>query len=242
MRVDSGAWKTAKNGGYIHRLTDAPITFVPVARRPAPEKASTLDCVALQERFTHDLIYDDLVKLAKYLGVTDTSLLQLGIGYDEKQGAFTFPMSLPFVGIVGFRVRNWDGDKWSVTGSRNALFIPSHVPDGMLFIVEGPTDVAALLTVGLAAIGRPSNTGGAEDVVKFCGAIRPPRQIVILHDRDAPGSTAEKLTEQGASKLAAQLNGASVMCPPRHKDVRAWVNAGGKKSTILCVAEAGRIK
>ena len=35
---------------------------------------------------------------------------------------------------------------------------------GPIYVVEGPSDVAAATALGLLAIGRPSNSGGAEHV------------------------------------------------------------------------------
>ncbi|WP_171475045.1 hypothetical protein [Frigoriglobus tundricola] len=47
-------------------------------------------------------------------------------------------------------------------GSKRGLTLPTGWRDrpGPVFVVEGPTDAAALTAAGLAAVGRPSNAGG----------------------------------------------------------------------------------
>lgn len=238
MRIDVGAERTAKNGGWIHRLSDAPAA----TPRPRPKPAAaapTLPCVEMNDRFKFDLTYQQVIDLASDLGVTDTSLHQLDIGFSEQHGAYTFPMRRGRGDIVGFRLRNMAGEKWAITGSHNGLFIPRHLRGvGPLVIVEGPTDTAALVSIGVDAIGRPSNTGGREDLVAYCRGMRRP--IVILRDRDQPGSIAEHLTDQGASRLAADLqpNQVYICRPPAHKDVRAWVTAGATHDIVMSVLRA----
>jgi len=238
MREDGGAIRTAKNGGWIHRLTEKQ---APRRERPqAPikqAKESTLDCAKLNEKFQFDLTYEILMRLVKKIGVSDTSLLQLDVGYSEEHRAYTFPMRAARGEIVGFRVRNLDGSrKFCVTGSKNALFVPRHMTGtGPLLIVEGPTDAAALVTIGFDAIGRPSNTGGADLIVEYCRGIR--RDIVLLHDRDDAGSAAERTTEFGARRLAELLqpNDVYVTCPPRAKDARQWVLDGATHDDVSYV-------
>jgi len=66
-------------------------------------------------------------------------------------------MSNDFGKIIGIRRRLPNGRKISLTSSKTGLFIPADLsPEGLLLICEGPTDTAAALDLGFAAIGRPN--------------------------------------------------------------------------------------
>ena len=164
-----------------------------------------------------------VVSLAKSLGVSFDSLRALNIGWDGK--AWTFPMRDPSGKVVGIRRRFPDGKKLSVRGGHEGLFYDTAYPTGDIYVCEGPTDTAAMLTIGLQAIGRPSCSGGTKFLVEICAA----RRVVIVADGDAPGL-------RGARELKAQLSNATVIVPPdRSKDVRAWVNAGATKNDVLAM-------
>jgi len=223
MRVESSI---RSNGGYIHRLNDA----VPLPKRKNTPK-STTDFERLAQQFSRGTDPDAIEELADELGVDPDSLIRLGTGWDGE--AWTFPMKDASGRIVGIRRRLPDGKKLSVKGSRSGLFIPSGVAqNGTLYVAEGPTDCAALLSLGLNTIGRPSCTGGVELCKQFCIGHR---DIVIVADADKPG-------RDGARALARELTGVCesvrVIEPPEpHKDARAWAVAG---ATRLDIEEAVR--
>ena len=85
--------------------------------------------------------------------------------------------------IVGIRLRNAYGEKWAVTGGRNALFVPSAPVQKRCYICEGPTDTAALLSLGLFAIGRPSCNEGAAMLAALLPRLGV-REAVIAGDHD----------------------------------------------------------
>jgi len=116
-----------------------------------------------------------------------------------------------------------------VRGGREGLFLPEGEPAECLFLPEGPTDTAALLSLGFFAVGRPSCQGGVSHAVGYVRRHRP-RQVVVVADADTPG-------QDGARRLAAVLRALArdvrlLMPPPPHKDVRDWVRDGATKQDI----------
>jgi hypothetical protein len=105
---------------------------------------------------------------------------------------------------------------------------------GPVLLVEGGSDTAAGLTMGLCAIGRPSNTGGIDHLAQLLAAIPADHLIVVVGEND------ERVNEHGvqifpgrdgaistAQTLAERL-GRPVLCalaPAGAKDARAWLNA-----------------
>ena len=98
-----------------------------------------------------------------------------------------------------------------------------------LFIAEGESDTAALLSIGLDAIGRPGCRGGSRLVLRFVRDAHP-REVVIVADADEAGL-------DGARHLARSLTPYSravrVFVPPSEDgDARAWVREGATASDV----------
>lgn len=171
-------------------------------------------------------------RFAEQLGVAVESLRRLYVGYDGQ--ALTFPMRRPDGFICGIRRRFPDGRKLSVRGGREGLFIPMQLADtGPLVVTEGPTDCAALLSLGFAVVGRPSCTGGTEYVKQLARG----RDTVVAADGDEPG-------QRGAISLAQELNricpSVTIIIPPAaFKDARAWLQAGATRQDIESTIAAG---
>lgn len=233
MRVESP--KPCKSGGWFHNLRE------PIIYKPVPKKSKSVpvqDFTALNSQYVDNLIHID--RLAEELGVSARSLERLDVGWN---GNYTFPMRNGREGIIGIRIRGSKG-KWCVTGSRQGLFWPEGVYSGSdypLVIAEGPTDVAALLTMGFDAIGRPSCMGGTEHVIEFLKGRR--RDVTILSDKDPPKERPDGSVwypgQEGAARLSQAIlpyvRSLKVVKPPFHKDVRAWHNAGATRETLLAV-------
>ena len=150
--------------------------------------------------------------------------------------------------IIGIRIRGPKG-KWCVPGSRQGLFWPEGVYSGSdypLVICEGPTDCAALLTMGFDAIGRPACMGGTEYVIEFLKGRR--RDVVIMADKDEakhrPDGSVWFPGQEGAARLGQAIlpyvHSLKIVKPPFHKDVREWLRAGATKETLLVVVENTR--
>ena len=172
-----------------------------------------------------DKIYRGWVKAealsahARSLGVSVDSLDVLSIGFADGD-RWAFPMRDASDRIIGIRFRDArTAEKRAYKGSRNGLFIPRSfwtIWIDSVVVCEGPTDCAALLSVRLNAIGRPSALTGAAMLVSLCKG----HAVTIVADGDEVG-------RNGAEQLAAKLDNARIVHPPAGiKDARAWVGAG----------------
>lgn len=250
MRIQSP--KPVPNGGWIHRLNGCqPVDFRENPHYSAKNAGLWVKYLTHAPDFSQlNSQYRQAVQLdipAKRLGVSGEALHRIGIGYDGKN--YTFPMVDNDIRIVGIRIRADSGKKWSVKGSKNALFKPAgvHCDDSLLVICEGPTDCAALLTLGFNAIGRPSCLGGVKYIIPFLRA-GPRREVVIMADRDEPkrlpNGSLWRPGYDGAMKLARQVkwltDGVKVVKPPRHKDIRRWLIAGATKDTVQAIINNSR--
>jgi len=238
MRVESP--KPCKSGGWFHHLRE------PVQYTPAPKKAEPVpvkDFTALNSQYVDNLLHID--KLAEKLGVSVRSLERLDTGWN---GNTTFPMRDGRERIIGIRIRSSRG-KWCVPGSRQGLFWPEGVYSGSdypLVICEGPTDCAALLTMGFDSIGRPSCTGGTDYVVEFLKGKR--RDVIIMADKDEPKQRPDGSVwypgQEGAARLSQAVlpyvKSLRVIKPPFCKDVREWYRAGATRESLLSVIQNTR--
>lgn len=146
--------------------------------------------------------------------------------------------------VVGIRLRvTATSEKRSLSGGREGAFLPDGIAAGApVWISEGPTDAAALLAVGLTAVGRASATGGADAVVELVRSLRPPA-VVVVADND-PGDK-QHVGQRGAAELALRLallvQDVRVCLPPDGtKDSRAAVIAGARRSDFERAAAMAR--
>jgi AAA domain len=171
------------------------------------------------------------------------AVLRIGFLPDDPAGpACTFPECDGAGRIIGLNRRYGDGRKQCVVGSHRGLTIPNgwRDRDGPLLLPEGASDVFALTALGLAAVGRPSNTGGVEHLIELLRDVPPERSIVVIGEYDTkpdgkwPG-------RDGAVKVAAQLHERLnrpvqwVLPPAGAKDVRRWVQV--QKLDVTCADE-----
>ncbi|HMF56750.1 MAG TPA: toprim domain-containing protein [Pyrinomonadaceae bacterium] len=217
MRVESDC--QTRNSGWLHKSNDV----IPVYTKPkVVEVEQTIDVESLWLKWFEATDYKRMGILAAELGVTADVLCALGCAWNDQ--AWAFPMKDANDEIVGIRLRGTDGRKWAVKGSKQGLFIPSVDIESTMFIVEGVTDAAAALTLGLYAIGRPSCLGCEEMIVNHIRAHKI-RRAVIVADNDEPG-------QRGAMKLKNHLPVFSCIWTPPTKDLREFVNLGGNSLLI----------
>ncbi|QDT13053.1 primase-helicase zinc-binding domain-containing protein [Planctomycetes bacterium K23_9] len=171
-------------------------------------------------------------ELSNHLGISESSLRSLCVGYSTDYQATTWPMRNSQGDVVGIRLRSTvDDKKWSVRGSRSGLFLSrNHRPDGeRVFIVEGPSDLAAALDLEIACIGRPSCCGGTHQIGQYLARVGY-RQATIIADRDEAGiagamSLAKRLSMRGVTT--------SVVTVADHaKDLRQWRQKGATKTDV----------
>jgi hypothetical protein len=214
------------DAGWMHPFRDG--ASAPVAsrwERPAEELQPLPDAQAMQLRFVRQG-EQRISLLALSLGVSQDSLRRLGTGWNGS--AWTFPMRNYRHEIVGFRTRLENGQKLAIRGSRSGLFIPSGLDrEEIVWIVEGPSDVAAMLDMGLNAIGRPSCRGCEKEIHRWVRG----RRVVIVSDNDGAGIG-------GAESLEKTLHGSvssveTILPPWGMKDAREVANHGGRRDDWL---------
>lgn len=212
-----------KNGGYWYPDGENKPAFIP---KPKPE-APQIDAAALMNEFRSSTRPEQIARLAIKLGVTTDSLTRTGCAWAAPHKAFAFPMVNGRGNPVGIRLRAESGAKWSVKGGREGIFIPHQIAQHnqrVAYIVEGPTDLAACLTLGLDAIGRPSCRGSVAHTQVTINRLHIQRAILVS-DNDAPGI-------DGAKALADELQipCAAMLLPA--KDMRQFVAYGGSRMVI----------
>lgn len=176
-------------------------------------------------------------RLAFRLGVHPDALDRLGVLHlpadDREEESWAFPERDAVGDIIGISKRYADASKKSAPGSRRGL---TYVEDwrsgsGPIYIVEGGSDVAAGLTLGVRVIGRPSNVGGVEPLADL---LEEPAQageeIIVLGENDQkpnglwPGRDgAQLVAQQLAQRLGVKIRWA--LPPDGAKDLRSWLNA-----------------
>jgi hypothetical protein len=226
MRVAEGSVKTTPNGGYLHRLSPLPQRsycrdFIVHNNRPGRD-----DLPHLADYYSQQALRDPhhIEALAAQLDLPVWTLLKLGAGWSPRRGTYSFPMKSADGTTIGIRLRRKDGGKLAVRGSREGLFLPDNLDQSdRVLISEGPTDCAALLSLGFQTIGRPSCVGGVAHVVDYVTR-HVFGEAVVVSDGDEQG-------QRGAFGLAKTLclyiREVRVITPPAGiKDARAWLNSG----------------
>jgi hypothetical protein len=144
--------------------------------------------------------------------------------------------------VAGIRLRAENGSKFAKTGSHQGLFIPDgEIPDQLtdLAVTEGPTDCAAMLDLGMWALGRPACRGMEAEITEICRG----RRVVVLSDYDEakirPDGTKWYPGQEGAAALCAAIKGKArslkLVFPLRGKDARAWLAAGATPDILRVV-------
>lgn len=237
MRVQSSRLFTLKDGtpGWIHGINGE----LPKIHKEVRIKAETIDAGAMLEKARKTTTADQINRLSVQLGVRASSLLELGVAFgnwtewkDRKRrdySAWWFPMRDGNGRVVGLRARDWNGSKWTVTGSIGGVFHPYCEPDKTVWLPEGATDCAALRSLNLFSIGRPSNTGGAmviKQIVERLGI----RQAVILGDTEpdkvTPDGRGFNPGYDGAESLSRQLTIPHCVLYLPCKDIREAMKRG----------------
>ncbi len=197
-------------------------------RRPRniiPEAtAADSSWTAMQSSFRLQADDTRLEQLASELAVTVASLRSIGVGWCSDRRVWTFPERNGEQAICGILRRSPSGDKYAVKGGHRGLTLPSHWrhSDKCLHICEGASDVAAAVSVGMRAIGRPGLRGGFNDLAILLKG--EPAEIVMVADNDTDG-----VGRNGAGKLAQRLSDflkrpINVMAPPKQfKDLREFL-------------------
>jgi hypothetical protein len=191
--------------------------------------------------------HEAIERLAWQLGVSTTSLEQIGVGWTPEgqddydpdlilPERFLFPEMDADENVIGINARPWPrGEKRQIWGGRRGIVydlaeVVGLGADDVLLIVEGASDVAAAMTIGLYAIGRPNNTGGADLVAELIRKHAPPgAKWVIVGENDQkedgkwPGREGAIKVAGEVAQLLGQGEGHWCLPPANVKDLRGWL-------------------
>ncbi len=257
-----------RDGGVIFRFQgDSPPRPRPnkTTRRAGSDARQTLGWGAEAARCVKSLSSKRRGLLAAALGTHIETLAALDAGWAESAdlrtwkasgqgwkenppaGAFTFPERDGAGNVIGVSLRAEDGRKGFPAGAKRGLIVPSAMAElpGPVLIVEGASDVAAFLTLGVCSVGRPSNSGGAEHLA----ALLADREVIVVGENDQkpdgawPGKEGAKAVA-GRLALSWDRNVRWTLPPAEVKDIRAWlyaqVSAGLNLSDPVACRDAGK--
>ncbi len=172
--------------------------------------------------------------VAEKLGVSVVALRRLMVGWSSEECATSWPLRNGHGEIIGIRFRKIsNGAKWSLKGGRNGLaYDPFLLQSGnfnRLWIAEGQSDTAALLSAGVTAVGVPNASSGLSYLDDLCHRLLP-SEIILVADQDRAGEVSARNLAQHLFKFAP----IKIVTPPGgHKDVRDWMKAGGTTRDLL---------
>lgn len=157
-------------------------------------------------------------KLAGKLNLPSSVFIKMDIRMDGD--VFCFPMYNAQRQIIGIKKRNLNGRKWCVRHSKLGIYLPRHFSASQgVYICEGESDTAAMLSKGYNAIGRASATSCKailRELLKDCP------EITIISDYDPHG-----LGYKESCKLAKVFERhVHIVLNRDYKDIREWINSG----------------
>lgn len=171
------------------------------------------------------------------MGVTPGAWTAIGAKSDGR--SWIIPERNGLGEIVGASIRAPDGGKSFKPGGHRGLTLAWPLPsyagssaDCPIYVVEGASDTAAGLVLGLVTVGRPSASARPDELKLLLQG----RHVCIIADNDPAG-------QSGASSLGAALTGHTesvrIISPPKGvKDLREWVLAGGTAEVITAAMRA----
>ena len=258
-RVES-PYVARSGSGWIHRLRDVEKkvkvrgegeqwkgkSFFQHQPLTTNHQSPTLDFGRVHGGYEGDAV---LVEgLATTLGVDDEALKALDVRFNPFEECWSFPMRDDEGKIVGLRFRELGGSKkWSAKGSKDGLFYATKgfaredasKSGRELVIVEGPSDTAAAMSLGLSVVGRSSCQTGAVLLRALIRRVRP-QVVTIVADNDCPGIKGAELL---AGHLVCLRPVRLLVVPHPYKDLRAWYLKGGLTPKLFAdVASAQKWK
>lgn len=165
------------------------------------------------------------------LGVSPESWKALGAVWSDKKNAWMLPFRDEAFAIVGFQFRAPSGFKWTMEGSHLGLFIPRAKVEDEVYIAEGASDCAALLTLGVYAIARPAAFACHEMLKAFIEQQKIKRAVIVADFDPQWQKERKRIASPGvesALKLRLRLScETKIVVPPNGaKDIREALRAG----------------
>jgi len=226
----TGSVKKYGEYGYLYLLSSgiqtAEYQLPPVVKKPERSDSELDRLWRPRAEQWRDDGRNEIGRLATKLGVSVAALRELGAGWDGK--AWTFPEKNEAGLIVGVSRRFEDGGKRFARGGRRGLTYSDRWNNGSgpVLIVEGQSDTAAGITLGISTIGRPSNVGGLKMLIPLLRDVDD-RKLIVIGERDRkpdgrwPGMDGCKSIANGLAK-ELQRNVEAKLLPA--KDLRSWLN------------------
>jgi len=207
-------------------------------------KPPAIDWPAKAASHARNLTPERRQELAAAMSLPEWVLGEIQIGYcdvgphkgDDGQPlgpCWTFPETDAARNVIGIVCRYRSGAKKAWPGSRRGLTLPASLladRDGPVLLVEGASDVLAATAMFIAAIGRPSNTGGVDLLADVLRDLPSDRLIITMGECDGK-SDGQWPGRDGAVKTAAALTAKLgrpiewALPPDAAKDVRSWAIA-----------------
>lgn len=161
-------------------------------------------------------------ELAVSLGVSVVALerLRVGCGTTANNAFWTFPERNARGEIIGITRRfetpiNGKNKLLWKGGNRGLSYEDDWSDgDGPIYLVEGASDTAAGLSMGLSVIGRPSNTGGIQHLVELLADVPHHREIVAMGENDQ--KPHESLSDSVKLRHKPDCNGCSICWPGQY--------------------------
>ncbi len=228
------------NGQYLPIHAIKP-TMAPPSK-PVQSESDRLRIALMADVCRHNLTDQGREHLARRLGVVPGSLRQLQVGWCASRRMTTWPMQDGICNIIGLRLRDPNtGAKRSVQGSVAGLFYDPELANiesgARVWIAEGASDTAALLSIGIDAVGIPSAKSGGDLLLELCRRILP-SEIVIMADGDSAGIESARLLRSELVIVA----GVRIIQPPNGvKDAREWINRGASRIDLELKASAAEV-
>jgi phage/plasmid primase-like uncharacterized protein len=210
--------------------------------KPVQSESDRLRVALMADVCRRNLTDEGREHLAKRLGVVPESLRQLQVGWCASRCMTTWPMRDGIGNIIGLRLRDPNtGAKRSVHGSAAGLFYDPELANiesgSRVWIAEGASDTAALLSIGIDAVGIPSAKSGDDLLLELCRRILP-GEIVIMADGDIAGIESARLLRSELVIVA----GVRIIQPPNGiKDAREWINRGANRDELEREASAAEV-
>ena len=192
----------------------------------AKRKLPPPDRRAETQRYAAAMTAELAQELADDLGLPVGVLEDLDTGWCKTRSSWSFPEYDATGRVIGVLYRNREGRKVAGKGDKRGVTVPKSLatlPDPVL-IVEGASDVLACLSMGLAAVGRPFNSGGAD----VLATLLRNRAVRVLgeNDRKPDGAWPGRAGAVQVATELARLWGRPVtwaMPPGGSKDIRVWL-------------------
>lgn len=248
MRLESSTPSRGKAGGWLHK-TGEPSGHKRFLRHSEHRHIPEVSVGKLLREWRADTSSAALGQFADEIGVKASTLESLGTVWCDGRSCWAFPMKDIHGKPVGIRLRSSQA-KASVGGSKSGLFFSDALYNyETAWLTEGPTDTAALMSIGAKmVVGRSSLTSCWDDLKAMLAKRKVKRAILVVDDE----TTIERLEDEErrgpaapgrveSRRLAKELGlPCKFLLVPGCKDIREYVKSGGTMRGALSLLEQQR--